>query len=116
MVAADRQVQAKHRARAHFAVDVDGPFMLSHDAVDHGQPQSAPFAHFLGGEEGLEDARQDVAGIPEPVSETLKTTYVPAAQLELGGPEGSVTTMRSVFSTRVPPEWPSVGAPWRRGH
>ena len=71
-----------------FAVDVDGPFVLSHDAVDHGQPQAAPLAHLLGREEGLEDARQDVAGDSRAGVGNGEDDVRSGGQLELGGPEG----------------------------
>ena len=73
-VVAGRKVEAEGRADARLAIDVNCPLVLLHDAVDHGQAEAGALAHLLGGEEGLEDMRQDVAAIPQPVSETLKTT------------------------------------------
>ena len=46
-----------------------------HDAVGDGQAQAGAPAHVLGGEEGVEDARQSTSGgMPGPVSSTSSTT------------------------------------------
>src|ERR1700687_4476157 len=51
------EIQLERRARADFAVDVDGPAAPRDDAVDGRQAEPRALSDLLGGEERLEQAR-----------------------------------------------------------
>ena len=53
------EVEFEGCAMRRFAVNPDVAAALFHNAVHDRQPQAGAFAHFLGGEEGIENARQN---------------------------------------------------------
>src|SRR5258708_7273028 len=57
-----RQPDAKHRPLAGAALGADAAAVAFDDAVNDGEAQARALAHVLGGEERIEDARQDLGG------------------------------------------------------
>ena len=105
MVVSGRKVQTERGADARFAVDVDRALVLAHDSVDHGQAEPAAFAHLLGREERLEDVRLDIAGDSAAGVGDAEDDVRSRREFELAGPRRPRSrTMRSVLSTKVPPD------------
>jgi hypothetical protein len=67
----DRQVDGEAGALADLRIGEDEAARLLDDAVDGREAEPGALAHFLGGEEGLEDLAEISGGMPVPVSVDL---------------------------------------------
>ena len=96
-----RQLDHEHRAAAGPVLGPEPAIVLGHHAVGDGQPQPAPLAGPLGGEEGIEDAGQIVGSTPGPSSATSIRTPSAAGRTRTRVPDPrAVDIACSAFCTR----------------
>ena len=69
-----RKINAERRAAPDLAIHIDPTLMLLDDAEHGRQSQPGAFADILGGKKGSKIIGRISAGMPEPVSLTLKRT------------------------------------------